>query len=286
VTATAASPLADAPTRASVMAQAQTENFPVAMRLVGAQRRAHLLAIYGFARLVDDAGDEAAGDRSALLDWIEGDLDRIYASQTPEHPVLAALAPTVRGLVLPARPFRRLIEANRRDQVLERYPSFAALLDYCELSAAPVGELVLHICSAATPDRVRLSDQICAGLQVTEHLQDVAEDRARGRVYLPAEDLERFGCTDADLLARAPSRAFCELMAFEVARARALLSTGAPLIRRLEPRAALAVAGFVAGGRAALDAVVAAGYDVLGARPRPDRRMFAAAFLRTLRGRR
>jgi squalene synthase HpnC len=191
----------------------------------------------------------------------------------------------VLALNLPAGPFRRLIEANRRDQVIARYPSFAALRDYCQLSAAPVGELVLHIFGAATPDRVRLSDQVCAGLQLTEHLQDVAEDRARGRVYLPAEDLVRFGCSDSGLLARAPSGAFAALMAFEVTRARSLLADGAPLMRRLEPRAALAVAGFVAGGRAALDAVQAAGYDVLGARPRPDRRMFAAALIRTLGGR-
>jgi squalene synthase HpnC len=288
MTATAASPLANAPTRAAVMAQAESENFPVATRLVGARRRAHLLAIYGFARLVDDAGDEASGDRLALLDGIEGDLDRVYgsaSSESPEHPVLGALAPTVRALSLPAEPFRRLIEANRRDQVIDRYPSFEALLDYCSLSAAPVGELVLHVFGAATPDRIRLSDRICAALQVTEHLQDVAEDRERGRVYLPAEDLERFGCTDADLLARTPTRAFAALMAFEVKRARALLAEGAPLVRRLEPRAAIAVAGFVAGGRAALDAVAGAGYDVLGARPRPTRWGFAAALVRTARGR-
>jgi len=282
VTATAASPLAEAPTRAAVMAQAGSENFPVASRLVGSRRRAHLLAVYGFARLVDDAGDEAAGDRAALLDWIERDLDRVYASQTPEHPVLRALVPTVIALELPAQPFRRLIEANRRDQVIDRYPSFEALLDYCQLSAAPVGELVLHIFGAATPERIRLSDKVCAGLQLTEHLQDVAEDRERGRVYLPVEDMERLGCADADLRARVPSRAFTELMAFEVARARALLADGAPLIRRLEPRAALAVAGFVAGGRAALDALAGSGYNVLTAHPRPTRRSFAAALARTL----
>jgi squalene synthase HpnC len=279
-------PTAEAPTGApaadAVMARAHTENFTVASRVLPRRVRSHLLAIYGFARLVDDAGDEAAGDRSALLDWIERDLERIYASGMPEHPVLRALVPTVRALELPAAPFRRLIEANRRDQVIDRYPSFAALLDYCRLSAAPVGELVLHVFGAATPDRIRLSDRICAGLQVTEHLQDVAEDRARGRVYLPAEDLARFGCTDDDLLAPAPSRAFAELMAFELTRARGLLAEGAPLIRRLPPSGALAVAGFVAGGRAALEAVAAAGYDVLGGRPRPTRRAFAVALVRTL----
>jgi squalene synthase HpnC len=286
MTATA-SPLAGAPTRAAVMAQARSENFPVASRLVGARRRAHLLAVYGFARLVDDAGDEAGGDRLALLDAIEDDLDRIYAAaERPEHAVLRALAPTVEALELPAWPFRRLIEANRRDQVLERYPSFEALLDYCQLSAAPVGELVLHIFGAATPERIRLSDRICAALQITEHLQDVAEDRRRGRVYLPAEDLERFGATDDDLLARVPSPAFAALMAFQVARARALLDDGAGLIRRLGPGGAVAVGGFVAGGRAALAAIAAAGYDVLGGRPRPTRAAFAASLAATLGRRR
>jgi squalene synthase HpnC len=282
MTAAAASPRAAAPTRAAVMAQAREENFPVAIRLVGARRRSQLLAIYGFARLVDDACDEAVGYRLTLLDWIEGDLERIYAAEIHEHPVMRVLVPTVRALELPVAPFRRLIEAGRRDQVVHRYPSFAALLDYCQLSAAPVGELVLHVFAAATPDRIQLSDRICAGLQLTEHLQDVAEDRARGRVYLPAEDLSRFGCADSDLLARTPSRGFAELMTFEAARARSLLADGAPLIRRLPLRGALAVAGFVAGGRAALDALADGGYNVLSSQPRPARRSLAAKMIGTL----
>jgi squalene synthase HpnC len=282
MTATAAPAIPIAPTRDAVMAQARHENFPVASRLVGGRRRSQLLALYGFARLVDDAGDEAAGDRLALLDWIEGDLDRVYASKAPVHPVIRALVPTVRALELPATPFRRLIEAGRRDQVVHRYPTLAALLDYCQLSAAPVGELVLHVFGVATPDRISLSDRICAGLQLTEHLQDVAEDHERGRVYLPDEDLARFGCTDRDLVARAPSAGFVQLMAFEAGRARSLLADGAPLIRRLPPRAAFAVVGFVAGGRAALDALVAARYDVLGGRPRATRRSFAAVLIETL----
>jgi squalene synthase HpnC len=285
MTATASPPRHRAPTRDAVMSQAGDENFPVAIRLIGARRRSQLLALYGFARLVDDAGDEAEGDRSELLDWIEADLDRIYAGQLPEHPVNRTLAPVVRRLALPADPFRRLIEANRQDQVVDGYPTFEALLDYCRLSAAPVGELVLHVFGAATPERIRRSDAICAGLQVTEHLQDVAEDRARGRVYLPAEDLTSFGVAERDLEAHRPSAEFTALMRFEVARARVLLADGAPLIRTLPIRPALAVAGFVAGGRAALDAIAVGGYDVLGGRPRPTRRSFAIALIRTLRWR-
>jgi squalene synthase HpnC len=285
MTATATSPLRHAPSREAVMEQSTRENFPVASRLVGARRRSQLLALYGYARLVDDAGDEAGGDRLALLDAIEHDLDAIYAGAVPEHAVSRALAPVVRQLALPDAPLRALIEANRRDQRTARYASFDELLDYCALSAAPVGELVLHVFGAASAERIALSDKVCAGLQVTEHIQDVAEDLARGRIYLPAEDLERFGVGEADLAARAPTPAVRSLIAFEVARAGALLDAGAPLIRTLPPRPALAVAGFVGGGRAALRAIERGGHDVLSARPRPSRAALAVAILRTLRWR-
>jgi squalene synthase HpnC len=273
------------PARAAVMSQAGDENFPVASRLLGRRARRHLLAIYGFARLVDDIGDEAEGDRLALLDWADEELDRVYAGQGPEHPVMRALAPTVRECALPAEPFRRLIEANRSDQAVTRYDSFDELLDYCRLSAAPVGELVLHVFGAATPERLALSERICAGLQVTEHLQDVAEDYARGRVYLPADDLARFGCDEDDLRAATATPELRALIAFEADRARALLAHGAPLARRLSPRSGLAVAAFVAGGNAALDALARAGYDVLAEPARPTRRGFAASFARGVAGR-
>jgi squalene synthase HpnC len=264
------------------MAKAGGENFPVASRPLPRAQREHLRAIYGFARLVDDAGDESPGDRLALLDWLDADLERLFAGRRAEHPIIQALAPTVRACALDAAPFRRLVEANRRDQRQHGYQTFDDLLDYCRLSAAPVGELVLGVFGAATPERIALSDRICAGLQVTEHVQDVAEDHARGRVYLPTEDMERFGCRDEDLVAGAPSRAFREVMAFEVERARALLEAGVPLLRTLPLRPALAVAAFVAGGRAALRALERAGYDVLGRHPRPSRSAFAAELVRTL----
>lgn len=276
----AAPPLA-VPSQAETMAKAREENFPVAAVFLGRRRRRLLSAIYGFARLVDDIGDEVAGDRAAPLDWAERELDRACSGEQPAHPAMRALATAMRDGDLPAEPFRRLIEANRRDQRVSRYETFDELLDYCRLSAAPVGELVLHVFDAATPDRIALSDRICAGLQVAEHIQDVVEDRERGRVYLPAEDLRRFGCTADDLRAGVPTPALRELIGFEARRARALLAEGAPLIRRLRGRAALAVAGYLAGGRAALDAVEAADCDVFAARPRPNRRRFAGAFLRT-----
>jgi squalene synthase HpnC len=254
----------------------------VASRILPRAQREHLRAIYGFARLVDDAGDESPGDRLALLDWIWGDVDRLFAGAQCEHPILRALAPTVEACDLGPDPFRRLIEANRRDQRQARYRTFDELLDYCQLSAAPVGELVLGVFGAATPERIALSDRICAGLQVTEHLQDVAEDRARGRIYLPREDMERFGCGDDDLAAPSPTTAFRELMAFEAQRARALLAAGAPLTRGLPGRPRLAVAAFVAGGRAALGALERAGYDVLGHKPRAPRGAVAVELVRTV----
>ncbi len=205
------------------MVQAREENFPVALWLLGPRIRRHLMAIYGFARLVDDIGDEVAGDRLALLDEVEGELD------APRHPVMRALAGTVRECALPREPFLRLIEANRQDQIVTHYDSFDELLGYCQLSAAPIGELVLHVFGAATPERIALSDRICAGLQVIEHLQDVDEDRARGRVYVSGADVS--------------------------GRAGALLDEGAPLVRLLRGRARVAVAGFLAGGRTALDSV-------------------------------
>jgi squalene synthase HpnC len=258
--ATSHRPAAALPSREQVMGKHQNENFTVASAVLGHRRRMHLLAIYGFARLVDDVGDEAAGDRGALLDEVEAQLDDIYRGKAAQHAVMAALAPAIRECHLPDGPFRRLIEANRRDQVVTRYDTFEQLLEYCQLSAAPVGELVLHVFGLASPARTGLSDRVCAGLQVVEHLQDVGEDYGRGRVYLPREDVQRFGCSDKELAAAAdpnatPSTAYRALIAFEAQRASRLLSEGAPLARTLPPRPRLAVAGFVAGGRAALDSL-------------------------------
>ena len=284
-TVSAPEPVSPTPSQAAVMDQAGQENFPVAVRLLGRRTRAQLLAIYGFARLVDDIGDEAPGDRLALLDWVQRDLDRVYAGELPEHPVMRSLQDALRGCALPDQPFRRLIEANRRDQLITRYRTFDQLLEYCQLSAAPVGELVLHVFGVATRDRVLLSDSICAGLQVIEHLQDVSEDHARGRVYLPLEDQQRFGCQEADFTASSAGPALRALIAFEAERARSLLYAGAPLVRRLSPRPRVAVAGFIAGGRAALDALRDGNWDVLAADPRATRRAVARRWMAAVIGR-
>jgi phytoene synthase len=278
-------PIAEAPIGApaadAVMARARTENFPVASRALPRRVRAHLLAIYGFARLVDELGDSAAGDRLAALDWLARELELAFEGRA-QHPLLVRLSPTLRECSLPREPFLRLIEANRVDQRVSRYATWEELRAYCALSADPVGELVLRVLGSATPERIALSDSICTALQLIEHCQDVAEDLARGRVYLPREDLERFGCTIDELGAAHAGEPLSEVLAFEVARARGLLAQGAPLIWQLNGRARLALAGFVAGGRAALDAIERVRCDVLPGPPRAGRWRRLIALVRTL----
>jgi squalene synthase HpnC len=270
------------PDARATLARSSGENFPVALWLLSRDLRNHLWALYGFARLTDDVGDEARGDRTALLDEIDRELDRIFSGEPPLHPLLRELAHTVRAAALPEDPFRRLVEANRRDQTILRYARFEDLLGYCALSADPIGRLVLHVFAAATPERLRLSDSLCTALQLVEHWQDVAEDLAMGRVYLPIEDQRRFGCDEADLRADRASPALRRLMAFECERARALLVRGEPLVATLSGRIRLAVAGFAAGGHAALDAIEAQGGDVLVRPPRTRRRDWLRRWLQIL----
>jgi squalene synthase HpnC len=262
-----------------VAANASGENFPVALKVLPERYRRHLTALYCFARLTDDLGDEArevtglgpadAGYRLRLLDELAADVDRIYQGATPRSPVMQDMARTVAQCQIPAAPLHDLIQANLQDQQVTRYQTFAELCRYCELSANPVGRIVLYIFGAATPERMRLSDRICTALQLAEHWQDVAEDLANGRVYLPAEDLARFGCTEADLARPAAGMAVRDLMRFETDRAAGLLDQGAPLVGTLRGAARLAVAGYLAGGRAALAAIRAQRYDVLSATARP-----------------
>ncbi|HUZ10188.1 MAG TPA: squalene synthase HpnC [Acidimicrobiales bacterium] len=267
----------------AVLSQAGAENFPVASRLLPARSRRHLVALYGFARLADDIGDEAEGDRLELLDWLERELDRA-AGGTANHPLLRRLTPSIVELDLPLEPFRALIEANRRDQVVHRYQTFDDLLAYCMLSAAPVGQLVLLVLGESSPWRVGLSDDVCTGLQLVEHLQDVAEDLGRDRVYLPLDDLDRLGCDLADLSAPEAGPALRRLVALECGRARRLLGSGGVLAGTLPLRPRAAVAGFTAGGIAALDSIERAGFDVLGHRCRPRPLRFGLRFLTTLAG--
>lgn len=250
----------------------RAENFPVALRLLPAAVRAHLVAVYDVARVIDDTGDEAPGDRAAQLDALEADVWRVWSGTPPVLDVFAALAPTVRACALTPEPFVALIEANRLDQRRCRYPTWDDLRGYCALSADPIGRIVLEVFGVSTPTRIALSDDVCTALQVLEHCQDVAEDRRRGRCYLPQEDLARFGVDELDLDERTTSADVRALVAFEVERAERLLRSGGPLVRDLGGWARVAVAGYVAGGLATVDALRRADCDVLASTPRPRRR--------------
>jgi squalene synthase HpnC len=273
-------------------AKAAAENFPVALRMLPARYRDHLMAVYHFARTVDDAGDEAPREqRQQLLADLAEDVERLYAPQDgpghqPRDPAVRGLAATVTDCAIPAQPFRDLIAANQQDQVVFRYQTFSDLLAYCELSANPVGRIVLHVFGASTEDRAGLSDCVCSGLQIVEHLQDVAEDFRAGRIYIPLDDLQSYGCTEADLARSTASTQLRELIAAEAAKAAALISAGSPLVGQLRGAARVAVAGYVAGGRAALAALAKARYDVLAVTPKPSKVRTVLGLLTTLvRGR-
>lgn len=280
------------PAPGDLTGKAAAENFPVALKMLPRRYREHLMAVYRFARTVDDAGDEAPPEqRQQLLADLAEDLERLYAPQTgpdsqPRDPAVRGLAKTVTECAIPARPFRDLIAANQQDQVVFRYQTFADLLGYCELSANPVGQIVLHVFGVSTPERAGLSDCVCSGLQIVEHLQDVAEDFRAGRIYIPLDDLRSHGCSEADLAGSTASPQLRGLLAAEAAKAAALISAGSPLIGQLRGPARAAVAGYVAGGRAALAALARARYDVLAVTAKPSKGRTVAGLLTALvRGR-
>ncbi|WP_236653428.1 squalene synthase HpnC [Streptacidiphilus melanogenes] len=312
--------MSDGGSSGAVLDKAARENFPVAPFFLPPAMRAGLMAVYGFARLVDDAGDgdlpdprgtaellgvepveaqagseEDTAFRLALLDALDADVDAAFeavlgtpGARGPRHPLIAALVPVIARHGLTVEPFRGLIEANRMDQRVSRYETFDDLMAYCELSANPVGRLVLQLAGLATPERVRWSDAVCSALQVVEHLQDVAEDRARDRVYLPAQDMRRFGVTERDLDAARAGTPLRGLVLFESERARALLDEGSPLLDSVGGRLRVLLTGFSAGGYAALGAISAAGYDVLAGAPKAGKGRLAreAAVALALGGRR
>jgi squalene synthase HpnC len=286
----------------ATLRKAAAENFPVAPRFLPRAWRDDLMAVYGYARLVDDIGDGdlapggadalllgAEGgpdaDPTALLDALEADLGRVFRSdgEAPRHPLLRALVPTVRRARLSPEPFLDLLAANRTDQRVHRYADRDELLAYCELSANPVGRLVLAVTGTTTPERVRRSDAVCTALQIIEHLQDVAEDLVRGRIYLPATELARYRVSEADLAAPTANASVRALVAAQAGWARRLLDEGAPLVGSVHGRLRLLLAGFVGGGRAALVALTAARYDILARTPRPTTAALLRAAGSTLR---
>jgi squalene synthase HpnC len=252
----------DAPELApeAVLGRIGRENFPVALRWLPRALRRDLIAIYGAARLIDEAGDAARGDRAALLDALEDDLLAAFAGEA-RHPLLRRLTPLAAAHGLSPDPFLRLIAANRLDQNAPDLASWDALCDYCKLSAQPVGELVLRVFGQASDENLRDSDAVCTALQVLEHCQDVAEDARAGRCYLPADDRAREGVNAWDLMAAPAPVGLRRCIALQVERARELLAHGDALCARLHGLARPVVAGYAAGGWATAAALERAEFD-------------------------
>jgi phytoene synthase len=263
------------------------ENFPVASWLLPTRLREPIEAIYGFARGADDVADEGDmpdAERLARLDEYLAACDAIEEGLAPA-PRFARIARAVRERKLPVQLLRDLIDAFKQDVVKKRYASFDELLDYSRRSANPVGRLVLHLFERTDAASLAQSDAICSSLQFINFWQDVAIDWRKGRVYIPQDDLARFGVAEADIAAARATPAWRALMRFECARARDMLVSGWPLARGLPGRMGLEIRATIAGGAAILDRIEAAEGDVFRRRPvlgaSDWMRILARAFLRT-----
>jgi squalene synthase HpnC len=252
----------------SRLARNHYENFSVASLLLPRRLLPHFHAVYAYCRWADDLGDETGGGQHALdllSEW-RAELLRCYEGR-PTHPIMIALLPTIRRFGIPPDPFLDLIRAFEQDQVVKRYETYDQLLGYCRNSANPVGHLVLYLCESYDPERARLSDCICTGLQLANFWQDVARDLDIGRVYLPAEDRARFNYPDEHLEARRFNPAFAELLRFEIDRARSLFHEGFPLVELMPADVQADIELFIRGGLGILRKIEEAGYNVWAARP-------------------
>jgi squalene synthase HpnC len=267
------------------IARGHYENFTLGSRLLPRRLRRHIAAIYAFARTADDLADEEPDPRRALagLDAWERELEACYAG-APRHPVFVALADTVRTFDIPIDPFRRLLHAFRMDAEFHGFERFEDLRSYCAHSANPVGHLVLHLFGYTDAERRARADDICTALQLTNFWQDLAVDLAKGRIYLPREDLARFGYAPEELARGAVTPAFRALMAFECGRARELFVRGLPLADMLGRVRGREVRLFAWGGLAILERLESVGYDVFRARPTLSRWAKAALVVRSLAG--
>jgi squalene synthase HpnC len=252
-------------------ARAREENFTVVSWFLPRRLRPHFFALYAFCRWTDDLGDEADGDRLALLDGWEAELRACIRGER-SRPLFIALGTTIDACRIPEELFLRLIEANRIDQRRQRFETYDELLFYCEHSAMPVGRMVLHALGYRDEPRMRLADATCIGLQLANFWQDVSVDLQKGRIYLPLEDLRRFGYGEDELRAGVVDARFRALLRFEVQRARTLFARGHALEARVSRGARADVRLFRLGGEAVLDAIERANYDVLSRRPRISRR--------------
>ncbi|MEM7411150.1 MAG: squalene/phytoene synthase family protein [Myxococcota bacterium] len=267
----------------AILGRMAGENFPVALRALRPAIREALVSVYGVARLIDQVGDAASGDRLAILDALETDVDASLVGEA-QHPLLRRLTPVARTHGLTREPFVALIDANRWDQRAPDLASEAELDAYCALSAAPVGALVLAVFGASTNENRSDSDRVCAALQVLEHCQDVAEDAAAGRCYLPGDLRRAAGVTRADLERVPAPAALCRIVEQLVVRAERDLARGASLCARLSGPARFAVSGFVGGGRATADALRTAGFDPNRAPVRPRKLRLARRAWQAWRG--
>ena len=246
------------------------ENFPVASWLLPARLRPAVQAIYAFARSADDLADEGDATpaaRLAALDEYDAALRQIERRQGVGGPIFAPLANVVQEFDLPLQPLHNLLSAFRQDVTTARYASFDALLDYCRRSANPVGHLMLHLYGAVNPRNLRDADAICTALQLINFWQDVALDWQKDRIYLPQEDLARFGVDPGQIAAARTDAGWRALMDFEVSRARSMMLSGAPLACRLPGRIGWELRLVVQGGLRILARIEAVNYDVFRRRP-------------------
>jgi squalene synthase HpnC len=267
------------------LAESHYENFHVATWFLPKALRPHFHAIYAYCRISDDLGDEV-GDTSAalaLLDLWGRELDACYEGSA-RHPVFVALAETIRACSIPKQPFADLLTAFRQDQVITRYGSMQEVLEYCRYSANPVGRLVLYACGYCDEERFRLSDATCSALQLANLWQDVRVDFAKDRVYLPQDDMRRFGVSDETIAAGVATTGFRALLDYEVDFARRLFEEGLPLIGMVGKELAVDLDLFSRGGLAILRAIERQDYDVLSARPAIAKRTKMALALRAVSG--
>jgi squalene synthase HpnC len=244
------------------------ENFNVVSWLLPKELHQHFYNVYAYCRWADDLGDEIPDKDRALelLNWWETELDECYEGR-PSHPVFVALQETVDAKEVPKQPFADLLKAFRQDQIVKRYPTWDAVLDYCKYSANPVGRLVLYLCSYRDEERQKLSDATCTALQLANFWQDVARDLEKGRIYIPLDRASFHGVSERQIVEKKFDQCYVALMKELIDYTRALFEKGKPLSRMVSGKLSVDLAMFTRGGLAVLDAIESIGYDTLNHRP-------------------
>lgn len=267
------------------LAESHYENFHVASWFLPKKLRPHFHSIYAYCRISDDLGDEVGDTEQALalLDMWGRELDACYEGRS-RHPVFVALAETIRACSIPKQPFADLLIAFRQDQTVTRYETMRDLLDYCKYSANPVGRLVLYACGYVDEERFRLSDATCSALQLANFWQDVRVDYAKGRIYLPQDDMRRFGVRDESIAQGTATPGFRALLQSEVDFARALFAEGLPLIGMVDRELAVDLDLFSRGGLEILRVIERRNYDVLTERPAISKSTKLALAIRAVSG--